>query len=58
MTATVRRTVRRRNGDPAKVRTREEWLEARNALLEREKELTRRDEGDPPEVWFRRHDEC
>src|SRR5438093_8897166 len=59
---------------------REEWLSARHALLEREKEHTYstsarglefmlgfygfldraprgRDEGDPPEIWIRRHDE-
>jgi predicted dithiol-disulfide oxidoreductase (DUF899 family) len=40
-----------------KVTTREEWLAIRGELLAKEKELTRRDEGDPPQLWMRRHDE-
>jgi predicted dithiol-disulfide oxidoreductase (DUF899 family) len=51
----------------------EEWLAAREGLLEREKEHMRlgdelapirdrapkgRDEGDSPELWIRRRDEC
>jgi predicted dithiol-disulfide oxidoreductase (DUF899 family) len=51
-----------------KVGTREEWLAAREELLAQEKVMMGfyglldrapkgRDEGDPPDLWIRRHDE-
>ena len=37
--------------------TREETQASRDVLLEREKELTHRNDELAPELWFRRHDE-
>jgi predicted dithiol-disulfide oxidoreductase (DUF899 family) len=38
-----------------KVGRREEWSAAREELLDRAPKG--RDEGDPPDLWIRRHDE-